>query len=132
MHEHFTTEELTTLYYELDYAYNKSRAGLNLIINYLMSLLLIPEEMHSDTDTDIKNLIDTSDNLREKLIHRCTNTIVLGDDITLNFFDGGKQIRIALFYKKLLFDVPLDELPLYINKSTPVSVVVSWRLKVGK
>ena len=125
----YTKEELIALYQGLKCA---SKPGTSIVIGYLRALLLLPYIVNTIECPEYDE-IDCTDNLREKLIHRSKNTVFHADDTKIsNIFGNGKQIRIATFLKKLLFNVPLKRLPLYINKFSPVDIVVAWRLKIGK
>ncbi len=135
----YTREELFALYqtlYNSDYVF----AGASSLVEYLMVILLNPtafkDRKHVDLTGELPQTleeIDCTDNIWEKLIYRSKNDVIPADDTKIrNIFGNEKQIRIATFLKKLLFDVPLKKMPLYIGKFFPVGPVVEWRLKIGK
>jgi len=133
----YTKEELLELYHGLS-STQWLGASTATVIAYVRSFLIVPDEFQSDA-YQVRKLnptyddIDCTDNIRERLIQRSKNTVESVDDITISdIFGKGKQIRIALFLKKLFFDVPLKKMPLYIGKFPPVNTVVGWRLKIGK
>jgi len=140
MPKEFTHEELLALYHELSTT-RWLDGSTATVIAYIRSLLLVPTtEYRSEGFEAVRKLnpslddIDCADNIREKIIHRSKYTVEPADGITIRdiFGKGEKMIRVAAFFKKLLYDVPLKRLPLYIEKFPPVNAIVAWRLKIGK
>ena len=124
---HHTREELWSLYDEAGSV--PDTAGISLVLRYLQTMLLTPFNDETDIDIDI----DSSDNIYEKLKDRAENPTTDADRIGIKGVPAmGGRVTVADFFKRMIFEIPLENMPLFIEESTPERVVAAWRLRIGK
>jgi len=119
---HHTREELWDLYNEAGSV--PDVAGISLVLRYLRTMLLTPFD---------DNELDSSDNIYEKFKYKAENPSTYTDTIGLSGIPTmGQRVDVPEFYKRLIFDIPLEDMPLFVEGPLPARMVAAWRLRIGK